>query len=310
MEYEITSDLKLTESQAALLEMHSFVNLMSVLISELQTLESRYAQNGMFRDIIQEAVRKLESFSHPESGRRHAEDLAQFEGKVLRVITRAMEKHPGKAVDPGIVELTENLENVLSILGIHAREILSRNHEPEKWIPFEVEELYHSLVRFLSALEKNSKGKFRIVYNIADKQEKDYMVGIQINSIDGDVIVLPAVLTDLMRDLLANARKYTQPGGRITFGLVDDGQQVRIVVDDTGRGIPENEITSIVQFGVRASNVQPHETRGGGFGLTKAYFITRQFKGRMWIRSMPGQGTRITIHSPRENQRNFLFPLF
>ena len=264
----------------------------------------------MFRDIIQEAVRKLESFSHPESGRRHAEDLAQFEGKVLRVITRAMEKHPGKAVDPGIVELTENLENILSILGIHAREILSRNHEPEKWIPFEVEELYHSLVRFLSALEKNSKGKFRIVYNIADKQEKDYMVGIQINSIDGDVIVLPAVLTDLMRDLLANARKYTQPGGRITFGLVDDGQQVRIVVDDTGRGIPENEITSIVQFGVRASNVQPHETRGGGFGLTKAYFITRQFKGRMWIRSMPGQGTRITIHIPRENQRNFLFPLF
>ena len=43
MEYEITSDLKLTESQASLLEMHSFVNLMSVLISELQTLESRYA---------------------------------------------------------------------------------------------------------------------------------------------------------------------------------------------------------------------------------------------------------------------------
>ena len=40
-------------------------------------------------------------------------------------------------------------------------------------------------------------------------------------------------------------------------------------------------------------------TMGGGFGLTKAYLVTRQFGGRMWIASRPGAGTRITLSIPR-----------
>lgn len=37
---------------------------------------------------------------------------------------------------------------------------------------------------------------------------------------------------------------------------------------------------------------------GGGFGLTKAFFVTKRFQGRMWIRSAAGAGTRITIDLP------------
>jgi signal transduction histidine kinase len=38
---------------------------------------------------------------------------------------------------------------------------------------------------------------------------------------------------------------------------------------------------------------------GGGFGLTKAFLVTKQFGGRMWIKSELGVGTRITLKLPR-----------
>ena len=38
---------------------------------------------------------------------------------------------------------------------------------------------------------------------------------------------------------------------------------------------------------------------GGGFGLTKAFLVTQQFGGRMWIKSELGIGTRITLVLPR-----------
>ena len=39
-------------------------------------------------------------------------------------------------------------------------------------------------------------------------------------------------------------------------------------------------------------------TMGGGFGLTKAYFVCKQYQGRMWIASEPGKGTFIEIKIP------------
>jgi signal transduction histidine kinase len=109
---------------------------------------------------------------------------------------------------------------------------------------------------------------------------------------------MPPVLQDVMRDLIANARKYTEPGGEITAGLVDNGKELRFVVEDTGRGIPADEVQQAVAFGTRGSNVADKATMGGGFGLTKAWWVTRQFGGRMWIASDPGSGTRITIRIP------------
>jgi signal transduction histidine kinase len=75
--------------------------------------------------------------------------------------------------------------------------------------------------------------------------------------------------------------------------------ELRFMVEDTGRGIPPDEITNVVQFGQRASNVGDVRTMGGGFGLTKAVFVTKQFGGRFWISSEVGAGTRIRIVLPR-----------
>jgi signal transduction histidine kinase len=191
------------------------------------------------------------------------------------------------------------LESVFAILDTRARELLDRVRTPEKWTNHDIKQLTANFTNVLAAIEKNSKGRYRIVTNIAEQERQDYMVTFGMESVDGTVINMPPVLQDVMRDLIANARKYTEPGGEITAGLVDNGKELRFVVEDTGRGIPSDEVQQVVEFGKRGSNVDDKATMGGGFGLTKAYLVTRQFGGRMWIDSRPGAGTRITISIPR-----------
>jgi hypothetical protein len=49
-------------------------------------------------------------------------------------------------------------------------------------------------------------------------------------------------------------------------------------------GIDEEEISHIIEFGVRGSNVANRRTMGAGFGLTKAYFFTKQFGGSFKVK--------------------------
>lgn len=109
---------------------------------------------------------------------------------------------------------------------------------------------------------------------------------------------MPPVLCDVMRDLLANARKYTPPGGTIIAAMYQEPKWLHLAVADTGRGIPPDEIAAVAQFGKRASNVEDVRTFGGGFGLTKAFLVTKQFGGRFWIQSELGVGTRIRLQIP------------
>ena len=116
---------------------------------------------------------------------------------------------------------------------------------------------------------------------------------------------MPVIFQDVMRDLIANARKYTSPGGRIDAGLYNSGTELRFIVQDNGVGIPEAELERVTEFGVRRSNVLDRKTRGGGFGLTKAYYVARKFGGRMWIHSSTEAptDTRLGIRLPVPDKR-------
>jgi signal transduction histidine kinase len=106
-------------------------------------------------------------------------------------------------------------------------------------------------------------------------------------------------LKDVIRDLIANARKYTQAGGRINIGISQKEDAFKFVVEDNGYGIPSNELQSIVEFGYRGSNVESSiRTMGGGFGLTKALYVTQKYLGKFWIDSELDKGTKITLEIP------------
>jgi signal transduction histidine kinase len=166
-------------------------------------------------------------------------------------------------------------------------------------VEFSIETLRADFLAVFAAIEKNSRGRYRILYNLARQERLDYYIDLKLESVDAPRLWMPAVFQDVMRDLIANARKYTPPGGRIAAALYAGSDALRFSIEDTGRGIPEDEIPAVVQFGRRASNVGDVRTMGGGFGLTKAFLTTRQFGGRFFIRSRVGVGTSIRIVIPR-----------
>jgi signal transduction histidine kinase len=175
---------------------------------------------------------------------------------------------------------------------------LDRAGEPYRWHEQSISELEQNFASMFAAIEKNSKGNYGIVLNLAEQHSEDYAVDFEIKSAGGNVIYMPLVFQDVVRDLIANSRKYTDPGGRIGAVLENDGQLLKLNIQDTGRGIPPDDIERVAGFGERGSNAGDKLVLGGGFGLTKAVYVTKSLGGRFWIDSSLGKGTKITIEIP------------
>jgi signal transduction histidine kinase len=222
--------------------------------------------------------------------------------ELIDLIGEALSSQPGAAERADVKQSLAGLDQIFNVLKVRAQELVDRAADPDMWAEYDIEALKRNFLEVFAAIEQNSHGGYRIVFNLATHEERDYFVDLEMSSFRGDVIRIPAVLQDVMRDLIANARKYTAPGGRIMAGLDENTDRLRFVVEDSGRGIPGAELQNVVDFGYRGTNVQDRPTRGGGFGLTKAFHVTRRFGGHMWIESEPGAGTRVEIEIPQTDR--------
>jgi len=299
-EIEITEIPPLKPNELSLVAMHSLLNIFSVLRGELAliglTLQHDDALLGRGLALCDELIANLRD---PVASLAAARQVDAHAAAIFAEIDAVLAAHPDMRDHPEIIESLANLESVFAILRVRARELLARAQHPDRWEEFSAAELQRDFVNVFAALEKNSHGRFRIIYNAALQGPRDYYFDFKIESSAGVRLWMPAVFQDVLRDLVANARKYTAPGGHVTAALYEDAAVLRLVVEDTGRGIPEHELATVVHFGQRASNVGDVRTMGGGFGLTKAFLATKQFGGRFWLASEVGVGTRVRIHVPR-----------
>jgi two-component system phosphate regulon sensor histidine kinase PhoR len=105
----------------------------------------------------------------------------------------------------------------------------------------------------------------------------------------------PVLLGCILRNLLTNAIKYTEPGGRILIGCRRKGSEIRIDVYDTGIGIPESQLPRIFDSFTRLA---PERSDGLGIGLS----IVRRALGvlghRIEVRSVVGEGSLFSIYAP------------
>jgi two-component system OmpR family sensor kinase len=103
----------------------------------------------------------------------------------------------------------------------------------------------------------------------------------------------PDRLQRVIINLLDNAIKFTPAGGRVTLTVTQREGEIKLAVQDTGRGMSQEERE-------RAFEPYYHGQEGGaGLGLAIARAIIEAHGGRMGIESSPGQGSRVWFTLPR-----------
>jgi len=111
----------------------------------------------------------------------------------------------------------------------------------------------------------------------------------------------PVRLTQILSNLLTNARKFTPDGGRVTVSLARIDKRAVIRVRDTGIGIERSEIPALFQPFVQASQGLDRSRGGLGLGLAVARGLLELHGGRISIHSQgPGRGTEVTFDLPVE----------
>lgn len=104
---------------------------------------------------------------------------------------------------------------------------------------------------------------------------------------------------EALYNLLENAVKYTEPGGRITVRIRMYEMFGCVEVEDTGEGIPEEDISRIFGRFFRGKNGR--EKEGLGIGLFLAREIVSLEGGYIKVKSEPGKGSVFSVFLPREN---------
>jgi PAS domain S-box-containing protein len=106
-------------------------------------------------------------------------------------------------------------------------------------------------------------------------------------------------IQQIVLNLLTNAIKFTGAGGRIRVGCGGDGQEVRVRVADTGRGISPEKLASIFQPFVQIDRQLTAESQQGvGLGLAISRDLARGMGGDLTVESVADEGSTFTLVLP------------
>lgn len=110
----------------------------------------------------------------------------------------------------------------------------------------------------------------------------------------------PELLHEVWLNLLANAFKFTDPGGAVRVKLSEEPDgAVSAAFEDTGPGIVASELPYLFERFHKADSARSRSGSGSGLGLSIAAKIAELHGGSIAVRSEPGQGSVFTVTIPR-----------
>lgn len=117
---------------------------------------------------------------------------------------------------------------------------------------------------------------------------------------EGQIVAEPDLMKSVLMNLIDNARKSMKPGGKIWLtgrSGEKEGEYV-IIVKDSGRGIPAQELDRIIDAFYMVDKSRGRSKGGAGLGLSICHKIIELHGGRMEFESEPGQGTIVRLTLP------------
>ena len=113
-------------------------------------------------------------------------------------------------------------------------------------------------------------------------------------TVDGD----EELLQRMILNLLDNAVKYTPAQGEIGIELASNNGDARILVRDSGIGIPQEDQPHVFDRFYRVDKARSRVMGGAGLGLSIAYWIATAHGGRIIVESQAGRGSKFTVQLP------------
>lgn len=129
--------------------------------------------------------------------------------------------------------------------------------------------------------------------------KQGFSLTIRTTEISGKVFMDKSALEEVLDILLDNAVKYSPDTNELKIFLTEEAERIQIQVEDQGIGIPKERHADIFEKFVRLDNLEIHDVKGYGLGLSIAKAIVEAHEGEIEVDSVPGKGSIFSVSLPK-----------
>ena len=109
-------------------------------------------------------------------------------------------------------------------------------------------------------------------------------------------------MDSILKNIISNSLKYTPENGKVSISVSDTNDSWKVIIKDTGIGIPASEQSKLFKLHFRASNAINSKVTGSGIGLMLVGKLVSLHGGKISVDSVEHQGTTIKIVFPKKNK--------
>lgn len=248
------------------------------------------------------ALDNSRAYAQAEAARRKAEEASAAKGQFLAVMS-----HELRTPLTGVVAYAELIETeVLGALSAKQREACERIRANSWYLVSIIDEIL-TLSRAeagrleVRAVEVDVVEVAREAARILETEAQRRGVAVHFESAQESFRVRtdPGKVRQILLNLVGNATKFTESGEiRVVVEVPGTGEEVRIHVSDTGRGVALEDQELIFEPFTQVNSTYGRATGGTGLGLSISRKLARLMGGDVTIRSAPGDGSTFTFHLP------------
>lgn len=245
-------------------------------------------------NVLKDAAKSQEII---EQQKQELADSNQFKDKVLSIIGHDMRSPFNSA--KGLIYLLEN-----ELLTTAEKNTVLRELNAD--IDLSLQTLdnllgWASQAYYGTVLNTKANKKHLDIYALVEKTISSFNYLAQQKNIDLVNSIPPSnfILGDfeqvsfVLRNLTSNALKFSHKGKKITFNALPASDRLIISINDQGRGMTKDMLSSLFQISTRFSKEGTAKEKGSGLGLILCKEFILNNNGDIWIESEPDQGTTV-----------------